>query len=99
MKKYLFLPLFLFAFSCIGQSTPKKKIEKVKELPDSAPILRTVKYKDAVDGQLKGPKGEKVYIDSAGSRYYRQGKQKIYLSGEPAKSKIPKPFSPAFHDS
>jgi hypothetical protein len=67
----------LFHADAAAQSKPKPKA-----------ISSASKDKDGIDGRMKGPNGEVVYIGEKGGRYYINGSgKKVYLPYEGNKNK------------
>lgn len=69
MKKLaiIFSVLFLSVF-ILWQSKSKKKLAKNKTTPEGE-----------IDEEMRGPKGEEMYIGSGGGRYFIRNNKKIYV--------------------
>jgi hypothetical protein len=75
MKKLITLSIALLAIYTANAQTTKAKTKDVK-----APTSKS-KDADGIDGRMKGPKGEAIYIGDKGGRYYiNEAGNKVYVA-------------------
>jgi hypothetical protein len=87
MKKIFLLAAILFATHIgMAQTSTSKKVKTKNEAK-----VKGTKDEDGIDGRMKGPKGEVVYIGKRGGRYYlAPDGSKVYVVAKAKKDKSKK---------
>lgn len=80
----IFLPLLLSFFLVQAPVSAQKKSTK------SSTAVKKKRDADGIDGRMKGPNGEVVYIGERGGRYYFNAGKKVYLPYNGNKNKSTK---------